>query len=138
MPTDDEPTSLTAQGEGTTVQAALRALLDQLPLGNAGAAGGEERATVIRASATTIEALIPRLLRAMQAAEDDLGLTAIAVTLDGLMKTDEGWRAWATLMGHESVGSSPAPRWSPEEASIEHESRAVTISLTLRQGRNDG
>lgn len=138
MPSDDQLTSVTILGVGTTAQAALQALLDQLPLDDGEIASGEERATVIRAAAPTVETLIPRLLDAAHAAEDDLELVATALTLGGLMKTDEGWRAWATLTGAETTGLAPEQPWMPGLATMERKHGVVTIRLTLRQERSDG
>lgn len=138
MRRDDEANVLILEGVGATAPAALRALLDQLPLADGDTLPQEDVATVIRASATTLEQLVPRFVSAMQAAEEDLDLMVTAIALDGLLATDDGWRAWGTVTGPASTGGRSAARWTPQDATVERAGDVVTLRLTLRgEGGDD-
>lgn len=124
-------------GAGPTARAALQALLDQLPRVAPNAARGQDASTIVRASAATLEALIPRLVEAILAAGEDLDLSVTAVALDGLMETDDGWRAWGTVTGPIVPGAT-APRWTAAQATVTRQDDGVAMRLLVMEQEETG
>lgn len=125
---------LIVHGEGPTATAALQALLGRFP---ATAAGAGDHTAIFRASASTLELLVPALIGALQVTQDDLGLEMTAATVDGLIATDEGWRAWGTVSGQLTDGARPVRHWAPGAATVEQANGAVSVRVTLTEEQGD-
>lgn len=130
--------TLTVQAEGATAADALRSLIDasvHTLLDDAARPG--DRAAVVRAAAATLERLIPDFITAMFTASEDIGLDLTDASLDGLIATDDGWRAWGTISGEAAAGRS-ASAWRASAATVEREPGNVRLTLTLKRERADG
>lgn len=132
MHRETDTKTLCLHGEGPTAATALQALLAHFP-GTADTGHGDDHTAIVRASASTLEHLLPRFIEAMQAAQDDFDLAMTAATLDGLMATDDGWRAWGTVSGQLTATATSRRRWTPGAATVEQTPGAVTLRLTLTE-----
>lgn len=128
----------TVTGTGATAADALRSLVTATMTVMAGGTRRPgDQATVVRASAATLEELIPDLVAALVGAGEDVGLDLTDATLDGLIATDSGWRAWGTVSGAPATGSSPSG-WRVGAATVDERPGNVRLSLSLEWMRADG
>lgn len=124
----------------TTVDAltaALSGLLDVIRP-HAVAPVGSGRSAPIRAEAHDLSALLPALLTALADQVESFGQDVVAVEIDGLVRSEEGYVAWGTAeLSHAFTGSlRPIGFLTPP--SVVEELGGVTITATLLQVENQG
>jgi hypothetical protein len=128
----------TVTGTGATAADALRSLITAVVATMVGAARRPgDHAIVVRASAATLERLIPDIVAAMLGAGEDIGLDLTDATLDGLIATDDGWRAWGTISGERATGAATSG-WRVGATTVEERSGSIRLSLSLERIRTDG
>lgn len=130
----------TLRGEGPTardaVEAIFRAFLGVVVDVSKGA---DDQTAVISAAGDTLESVILDLASAVLAARDDLNLALSGGALDGLIATDDGWRAWGTISGRATNGHATRRRFQPEGAAVEQtDNGRVAVSLTMMEEAIDG
>lgn len=125
-------------GEGSTPAEAARAVLAaSMPVLIGGPARPGDHTAIVRASAPTLAALVPDFIAATLAAGDDLGIDLTEATLDGLIATDDGWRAWGTVSGEPSSGPA-ADTWCVDNVVIDETDDTVVMRLELRREPTGG
>lgn len=140
MPDERNPDqSITLRGEGATPADAARSLLSEVlavVLGQPPRPG--DQATVIRAAAPTLGQLVSDLTNAVLTAAADLDLGLTDATLDGLIATDDGWRAWGTVSGEPMTRPAPLAWRAARPATVATSPGAVVMNLSLLREPADG